>query len=133
MLFRSPRGVIQSRMAPLRLLVSSDRALDAPFWICGRSVCEFTPRNGTYEVCNVDNTFMRSIRQAPLKSWYHQKQGLKYFAFSLFSAHCVNQLLHDDKLTNSGVSVSSGSPSSSPAPMRWMPLFNRVLIEQNAW
>jgi len=126
--------MIQSRMALFRLLVSSDRALDAPFWICARSVCKLITRTSTYEVCNVNNFFTRSLHQAILKPWYHHKQVVEYSVFSSFPAICVRQILHDERAAaNSGVKVSSGAPSSSLAPMRWMPLSSRVWTEQSAW
>jgi hypothetical protein len=77
------RGVIHSSTAPFILFVSSDLALEAPFWTWNRIeekrvMCV----QQTYQICYRHRLFVWAFHKALLKMGYHPQQLLKYTKLS---------------------------------------------------
>jgi hypothetical protein len=70
-----PEGTIQSRIGPLRLFVSSDLALDTPFWSCNIHD-EQVPKVGketAYHLSNGYDIFIAPFHQTRLEIGDHLK------------------------------------------------------------
>lgn len=81
-----PLGVIQSRIGPLRLFVSSARAPETPFCILKQFrnlmiLQTISVDDMTHQLSNMLDVIVRGILQPTFEMWYVLKQGQKYPTF----------------------------------------------------
>lgn len=86
-----PFGVIQSRIAPLRLFVSSPLAPEAPFLSCAlMSILFQSLTSTTDQFCDDDDFIIRGCYSI-LKPGDWVEEDLKYLIFTLFSVDYISK------------------------------------------
>jgi hypothetical protein len=131
-----PRGMIQSRITLFKLLVSSDLAFEAPFWIYRKKFGQVLWEVGneiqwTHQFSNMWHSFLRTAHQTFFKARYCLEKLFVYVRFPLFPRASLWVYSLNTKRTYSVVNDSSGCPTSSMSHKS--PLVNRAWMLHRAW